>query len=674
MAIKSVHKAAVILSAIDRMTKPINKATANAESRLHKVARASANTARRSAAFASQNAVVAAGIASALAVPVKKAMDFEQTIARLGAISKAEGKQLAALSARAREMGATTQFSAMQSAEAMTFLAMSGLSVKQTMTAIPSVLNLAAAGNLSLARSADIASDVMSAFSLQAKDLVQINDILASTSTSSNTTVESLAGTMKFAASTAAGLNINLKQVAGMAGILGNNFIRGEMAGTGLRTMMLSVSAPTSRAEKALKKISVTTADAEGNLKDFPALLSEIGKQTSKLSSTARSQVIKDIFGREASTAAGILLNSAAKGELNAYINSLGEANAAQKMAAKQMQTSRGASLLLKSATEELAINVGNVLLPPVTELMMKAAKLAGRLSKWASEHPKLTKVIIFGVSAVAALAATLAGLGFVISGVATTISVLATVGGTLIKVIRAVGVAWRVLGVVFAANPIGAIITGVVAVIAVTVLLIKHWDKVKVFFTSLWSRLSLPVKALIAVLMGPVAFSIAAVAMIIKHWSKIKTFFFNLKDKMFEAGKGLIDALVSGIKNRVSKLTSTVASMAQKVRDFLPFSPAKVGPLKDLNRIKLVETIASTVKPRPLESAMDSALSGGLQPVSSGGGGGTFSINFQPSINITGGSSPQNKLDIIEALRSYEGELVNLIQEAMRKRDRSKF
>ena len=168
-------------------------------------------------------------------------MAFEQQMANVGAVAGASEAQLAEMAATARRLGSTTQFSATQAAEAMEFLAMAGFGVEKSQKALPDVLNLSAAGAIDLGRAADISSNILSGFNLQAADLARTNDILVNTFTTSNTNLSMLGDTMKYVAPIAATLGIEVAEVAAMAGKLGDAGIQGEMAGTAMRQDRKSV-------------------------------------------------------------------------------------------------------------------------------------------------------------------------------------------------------------------------------------------------------------------------------------------------------------------------------------------------------------------------------------------------------------------------------------------------
>lgn len=168
---RKVLQAKIILSAVDHASKVVNGMATNATRRLDTLQRRSSTIARNSGNFARSAAVGAVAAGAALAYPITKAIEFEQAIANVGAVSRASESELLAMTKQARRMGAATQYTASQSAEAMGFLAMAGFSAKQSIDALPGTLNLAAAGNTDLARTADIASNILTGFGLSAQEM-----------------------------------------------------------------------------------------------------------------------------------------------------------------------------------------------------------------------------------------------------------------------------------------------------------------------------------------------------------------------------------------------------------------------------------------------------------------------------------------------------------------------
>ena len=191
-----------------------------------------------------------APIAAFGASTISTAVKFEQSMNKVEALTKATGKPLIKMRDLAKDMGASTQFSASQAADAMGFLGMAGMNTNQILTATPAILDLAAASGTDLARSADIASNIMGAFGLKAKDMTHIANVLARTTAGANVDMNMLAESMKAAGPVAKSYGLSIEETSAAIGLLGNVGIQGSLAGNSLKNMMLNLTAPASRAKK----------------------------------------------------------------------------------------------------------------------------------------------------------------------------------------------------------------------------------------------------------------------------------------------------------------------------------------------------------------------------------------------------------------------------------------
>ena len=338
----------------------------------------------------------AVALGTTVAVPIKVAVNFEQSIAKLGAITRASDASMRNLQKTARQLGESTQFTAREAASAMTFLGMAGFKTNQIIAATPGMLNLAQAAGSDLAQTADIASNILSGFSLKAKEMGRVGDVLAATFTTSNTTLQMLGDTLKYAAPVASSAGASIEQLAAMTGLLGNVGIQGGKAGTVLRAAFLRLSAPPREAADALADLGVEVMDVQGNLRSMPILLKELAEATQDLGSAERASAIKHIFGEEAAAGLMELLKQANSGTLDRYIAKLHHAQGTAHSMAQQMnRTTQGALKRLGSALESVAISLGSVLLPTLTAGANCFAKLGSSVSRAAQAHPWLTKVIV---------------------------------------------------------------------------------------------------------------------------------------------------------------------------------------------------------------------------------------------------------------------------------------
>ncbi|MGI1678972.1 MAG: phage tail tape measure protein [Cellvibrionaceae bacterium] len=451
----------------------------------------------------------AVALGATVIAPVSIAVNFEQSIARLGAITRSGDDALLGLEQTARRLGETTQFSASEATSAMTFLGMAGFKTNEIISATPGMLNLAQAAGSDLAGTADIASNILSGFSLKADEMGRVGDVLSATFTTSNTTLQMLGDTLKYAAPVASSAGASIEQVAAMAGLLGNVGIQGSMAGTALRAAFLRLSAPPKIAADALANLGVEVKDLDGNLRSVPELLQELAQATEGLGSAERAEAIKQIFGSEASAGLTELLKQAGSGALDSYIQQLQQAKGtADTMAKKMSATTAGSLKRLGSALESVAISIGSLLLPSVAAGAELFAGMASWVSGAAQEYPWLTKVIVGATVGLVALKVTaIAGayaFTFLKGGVLSLVTAyrtlsagiaMAQLGMARMNILSAlsavrmgvVTAAQWALNVAMTANPIGLIVVGIAALAGAAFMLIKYWEPIGEFFSGLW-------------------------------------------------------------------------------------------------------------------------------------------------------------------------------------------
>ena len=490
----------------------------------------------------------AVALGTTIAAPVKVAVDFEQSVAKLGAITRADDESLQSLEKTARKLGETTLFTASQSAEAMTFLGMAGFNTNQILAATPGMLNLAQAAGSDLAETADIASNILSGFSLEAGQMGRVGDVLSATFTSSNTTLQMLGDTLKYAAPVASATGASLEEVAAMAGLLGNVGIQGSMAGTALRAAFLRLSAPPKMAADAIAELGLSVKDADGNLRPIPEILKEIGAATESMGSAEQAEVIKKLFGSEAAAGMTELLKQAGSGALDGYIAQLQKAKGtADEMARNMGDTTSGALKRLGSAMESMAISLGNVLLPTVAAGAEIFASFASWVSATSQEYPLLTKVVVGATAGLIVLkVTTIAGayaFTFLKGGVLTLVTAyrtlsaglaLAQLGMTRMNVLAGLSAArmgivtaaqWA-LNIAMTANPIGLIVAGIAALAGAAYLLFQNWEPIGEFFGNLWQGVKEITSAAVDWIVGKLEFIGKPMEMLGKAWDAVTGWF----------------------------------------------------------------------------------------------------------------------------------------------------
>ena len=236
-----------------------------------KLVRGLQRAARRLNAFAASvkaTGMKMLGLGSAAAAPfalsARTFANFESQMARVKALTGAQGDEFERLEQTARRLGATTVFSASQAAEAMSYFALAGFDVEKILGAIGPALNLAAAGQIEIAQAADIAAKIMAGMGLSADELGNAVDVMAKAMTTANTDLTMLGDAFKFVGPMAKTAGVSLEEITAAIQLLSNAGIQGEMAGSTLRGMLLALTSPSAEAERELKRLGVRVVDERG--------------------------------------------------------------------------------------------------------------------------------------------------------------------------------------------------------------------------------------------------------------------------------------------------------------------------------------------------------------------------------------------------------------------------
>lgn len=306
---------------------------------------------------------VAAGalaVGSAISSSVGVAGNFQQSMANVTAIMGGSEAEMQAMSAAAREAGATTQFSATQAAEALSYMAGAGWNSTQATAGLKDTLTMAAAGGMDLAAAGDLMTGTIAQFNLQATDAGRVSNVLAAGASATNTSVSQLGQGMTVVGATANAFGMSLESTTAALGALSNGNIKGAEGGTALRGILASLATQSGPAAAALSELGLSAADVNpetNQLSDTMQLLEERGM-------TATQAIA--IFGRENVSAATYL--AAHSSELDGLQTSITGTTKASEMAAIQTNTYQGAMGELSSAIEEAEISLGDALLPTLTE------------------------------------------------------------------------------------------------------------------------------------------------------------------------------------------------------------------------------------------------------------------------------------------------------------------
>ena len=307
---------------------------------------------------------------------VQVGTQFETSMSNVAAISGATGDELDALTKKAQEMGAKTKFSASESADAFSYMAMAGWKTEEMLGGIEGIMNLAAASGEDLATTSDIVTDALTAFGLKAKDSGHFADILAAASSNANTNVGLMGETFKYVAPVAGALGFSAEDTAQAIGLMANAGIKGSQAGTALRSVFSRLAKPTKQSQQALDDLGLSLTDDAGNVKDLNTLLLEMRQKFSTLSDAQKANYAALLAGQEGMSGLLAIVNASdadwnkLAGAIDGCTDELTGYSAAEEMAAKQIDNLEGQVTILKSSLEGLKIKLYQGVETPLKEIV----------------------------------------------------------------------------------------------------------------------------------------------------------------------------------------------------------------------------------------------------------------------------------------------------------------
>lgn len=442
---------------------------------------------------------VGVAMVGALGLAVKSSANFEKTISAIGAVSDASGKQLDQLRKKALQIGADTQFSAAESAQAMEELSKAGLSVEDILNgAAIATANLAAAGGTDLPTAAAIASSAMNQFKLAASDLPRVADLIAGSANASAIDVNDFGMAMNQAGIAASTVGLSFDDLALAITAMGKQGLKGSDAGTSLKTMLLNLQPQTTKQIALFEKLglsieSAATAanplgnaffDANGKIKSMTEIADTLKKALKGMSEQQKLTTLETLFGTDAIRAAALVANQGAEG-MDSLAKGMEKVKAAD-VAKKRMDNLSGAIEQLKGSIETMVIQTGG----PFQEVGKTIVGFVTKIvNAFGSIPGPIQKIILYFV-AFAGSALALAGAGSFIIG--TFLKFAATLrelkaAFAIIKEVQLLSKAMSALNAVLALNPFVLIIAAIVALGVAFYALYKHSEGFRKFIDSIW-------------------------------------------------------------------------------------------------------------------------------------------------------------------------------------------
>lgn len=326
-------------------------------------------------------AAVGTAISAVGGYAVKVGSDFKAAMSEVQAISGSSGDELQMLTDRAKEMGASTKFSASESAAALKYMAMAGWDAKSMYDALPGVMNLAASSGEDLARVSDIVTDAMTAFGLQSDEAGHFADVLAKTASSANTNVGLMGESFKYVAPLAGSLGFSIEDVSTALGLMANAGIKGSQAGTALRSMLTRLStAPTDAVANTMAEFGISMTDASGKMKPLSQLMVELRQAFGGCDEETQAYIASTLAGQEAMSGFLAIINSSDE-DFNKLTASISDSKDAAADMAKIMQDNlQGDITIMKSALEGLGIQIYESLDKPLRSAAQTGTEMVNQL------------------------------------------------------------------------------------------------------------------------------------------------------------------------------------------------------------------------------------------------------------------------------------------------------
>lgn len=322
-------------------------------------------------------AVVGIGTAA-----IKTGANFESSMSNVAAISGATGDELKSLTDKAKEMGAKTKFSASESADAFSYMAMAGWKTADMLDGIEGIMNLAAASGEDLATTSDIVTDALTAFGLSASDSTHFADILAKASSNANTNVGMMGETFKYVAPVAGALGFSAEDCATAIGLMANSGIKASQAGTSLRSIFTRMAKPTKEVQGAMDALGISLTKSDGSMKSLNEIMVDLRKGFSGLTQDQKAQMAAALGGQEAMSGLLAIVN-ASDDDFNKLSDSIANCDgAAADMAETMNDNLSGQITILKSGLEGLAISLYEEMQTPLKDIVKEAQTMVQGLQE----------------------------------------------------------------------------------------------------------------------------------------------------------------------------------------------------------------------------------------------------------------------------------------------------
>ena len=484
---------------------------------------------------------------------VKTISDFESAMSKVSAISGATGSDLDALNQKAQEMGLKTKFSATESAEAFTYMAMAGWKTEDMLQGIDGIMALAAADGLDLATTSDIVTDALTAFGLSADDSGHFADVLAAAASNANTNVSFLGESFKYAAPVAGALGYSAEDTAIALGLMASAGIKGSQGGTALRSSLSRLIKPTGDAAALMEQYGLSMTNADGSMKSLGEVMEMLRTKMGGLSEAEQAQAAATLFDQDAMSGMLAVINASDSDYEKLTSAIYGADGAAQQMADTMLDNLSGQLTLLKSALEGLAIQLGEILMPYIKQFVQWLQNLVQKLQEMT---PEQKEQIVKWAAFAAAIGPVLLAVGKLVTGIGNVISVFDKLKTAILAVKGAlVAVKGAIAGI---SAPVVAVVAVIGTLVAAFATLWKINEEFRNKITAIWNQIK---GTFVKLCQG-----------IVDRLNKLGFDFENIGEVLKAIWKGFCDFLApifEGVFQNIANTFDTIVNVILGILDF---------------------------------------------------------------------------------------------------------
>lgn len=678
---QKVLEVAIILSAVDRMSRVVNAATNNVISRLESVQKKSDAVAK--GAFQMGRDFGAAGVAmgGGLGYLTKQAADFETGMANVRKVVDGlnDTAELEKMGKQIRELSRELPMPINQIQDLVAAGGRMGIPREQLVQYTKDVAKMSIAFDMLPGEIGEQMGKLATVYGIPIPKIGELGDAINFLDDNAIAKGADIIDVMRRVGGTAQQVGLGARNVAALASTFLTLGSSAEVSATASNALIRELSIAKlqpERFQKGLAEIGLKAAELQKNMMMDPqnTILGVLDKINS-LPKEKQISVTTQLFGKEYGDDIAKL-----SGGIKEYRRQLELLNdpklngSMQREFAIRQATANAQMQIFRNNIQEVAIVAGTALLPIFNSIIQSIKPYVIGLTTWIENNKELSTTIAKIAVGMTGFSLAMSAGAFMVGGIAKAVSMFMPILKFLTTGIGWVIKAFGVLRIVVLTNPILAIIS---AIAVGAYLIYANWDKIGPWFAALWDKVKSIFNNTWEWLKAWFATN-SLVRLLLNVWGDFSAVF----TAFYNAGANIMEMIWQGIKSMANKPVEAIKETVAKMREYLPFSPAKVGPFRDLHRVKIVETIAQAVKPAPLVKAMrgvaqaaaDTFAPGGptLSPVAATTGGVT--VNFQPNINWSGAVTESSKTDLLAMLKEYEGDLMRLIDNAIQKRQRARF